>query len=180
MANNDELQIKKNVEAQFVEMMVPLYSYGCANKIKKALANVKGIYSVSVDLQQQKVTVWGICDKYDVVSIVKNKRKRARLWDSDQDHCNQNQLVDQESYSLPSSPPQSSSKFSLPKMTSSSRYFALIKDRSLSLNLSTTKYKALNWKALKKVFTVSFIFIYGPLTFEFILLNVGNSIKVLR
>lgn len=42
-----ELQIVpagKNVEAQFVEMMVPLYSYGCENKVKKALANLKGTH----------------------------------------------------------------------------------------------------------------------------------------
>lgn len=33
---------KTNVEAQYVEMMVPLYSYGCEKKIKKALAHTKG------------------------------------------------------------------------------------------------------------------------------------------
>ncbi|KAL0317914.1 UNVERIFIED_CONTAM: hypothetical protein Sangu_2205700 [Sesamum angustifolium] len=78
----DELQIVpagKNVEAQFVEMMVPLYSCGCENKVKKALANLKGIYSVNVDFHQQKVTVWGICDKHDVLCVVKKKRKGARL-----------------------------------------------------------------------------------------------------
>lgn len=32
----------KNVEAQYVEMMVPLYSWGCERKVKKALANLKG------------------------------------------------------------------------------------------------------------------------------------------
>ena len=32
----------KKVEAQYVEMSVPLYSYGCEKKIKKALAHLKG------------------------------------------------------------------------------------------------------------------------------------------
>lgn len=32
----------RNVEAQYVEMMVPLYSFGCERKIKNALANLKG------------------------------------------------------------------------------------------------------------------------------------------
>lgn len=32
----------KNVEAQYVEMMVPLYSYGCEKKIKKTLSHLKG------------------------------------------------------------------------------------------------------------------------------------------
>lgn len=43
----EQLQIVpagKNVEAQYAEMMVPLYSYGCEKKIKKALANLKGKY----------------------------------------------------------------------------------------------------------------------------------------
>lgn len=33
---------KKNVEAQYVEMRVPLYSYGCEKKIKKALSHFRG------------------------------------------------------------------------------------------------------------------------------------------
>jgi hypothetical protein len=32
----------KNVEAQYVEMMVPLYSYGCGKKIKNTLSHLKG------------------------------------------------------------------------------------------------------------------------------------------
>ncbi|XP_058085356.1 uncharacterized protein LOC131232866 isoform X2 [Magnolia sinica] len=32
----------KNVEAQYVEMKVPLYSYGCEKKIKKALSHLRG------------------------------------------------------------------------------------------------------------------------------------------
>lgn len=46
MEMQEELQIVpmmvKDVEAQFVEIMVPLYSYGCGKKIKKALAHFKG------------------------------------------------------------------------------------------------------------------------------------------
>lgn len=33
---------RKNVEAQYVEMMVPLYSYGCERKIKKSLSYLRG------------------------------------------------------------------------------------------------------------------------------------------
>ncbi|KAL8139721.1 hypothetical protein V2J09_005742 [Rumex salicifolius] len=71
---------KISVEAQYVEMKVPLYSYGCDRKVKKALSHLKGIYSVNVDYGQQKVTVWGICNKYDVLSSIKNKRKEAKFW----------------------------------------------------------------------------------------------------
>ena len=34
------------IEAQHVEMKVPLYSYGCEKKIKKALSNLKGTHHV--------------------------------------------------------------------------------------------------------------------------------------
>lgn len=34
----------KNVEAQYVEMKVPLYSFGCEKKVKKALSHLKGKY----------------------------------------------------------------------------------------------------------------------------------------
>ncbi|KAF7816614.1 heavy metal-associated isoprenylated plant protein 28 [Senna tora] len=74
------LACKDVVEAQYVEMMVPLYSYGCGKKVKKTLSSLKGIYSVNVDYSQQKVTVWGICNKYDVLATIRSKRKEARFW----------------------------------------------------------------------------------------------------
>lgn len=82
----ESLQIvpaQSNVEAQYVEMRVPLYSYGCGRKLKKALGNIKGIYSVNVDYTQQKVTVWGICNKHDVLATMRRKRKEARFWGSE-------------------------------------------------------------------------------------------------
>lgn len=39
-----------------------------------------GIYSVNVDYHQQKVTVWGICNKYDVLATIRSKRKEAQFW----------------------------------------------------------------------------------------------------
>ncbi|XP_024961782.1 heavy metal-associated isoprenylated plant protein 28 [Cynara cardunculus var. scolymus] len=87
----------KDVEAQFVEIMVPLYSYGCGKKIKKALAHFKGIYSVNVDHNQQKVTVWGICNKKEVLSTIRAKRKGARFWNMPKDN-------DIQSHTAPSSP----------------------------------------------------------------------------
>ncbi|GJV20860.1 heavy metal-associated isoprenylated plant protein 28 [Tanacetum coccineum] len=82
------VMVNEDVQAQFVEIMVPLYSYGCANKIKKALAHFKGIYSVNVDYKQQKVTVWGICNKKEVLSTIRAKRKGARLWNVEEDISN--------------------------------------------------------------------------------------------
>ncbi|XP_020577867.1 heavy metal-associated isoprenylated plant protein 28 [Phalaenopsis equestris] len=80
-----ELQIVpaagKNVSPQYVEMKVPLYSFGCEKKVKKALAHLRGIHSVHVDYYQQKVTVWGICNREDVLYSIRKKRRKARFWD---------------------------------------------------------------------------------------------------
>lgn len=47
-----------------------------------------GIYSVNVDYKLQKVTVWGICNKYDVLATIRSKRKEARFWNCDKiDAC---------------------------------------------------------------------------------------------
>lgn len=43
-----------------------------------------GIHSVQVDYQQQKVTVWGICNRDDVLAAVRKKRRAARFWGDDQ------------------------------------------------------------------------------------------------
>ncbi|KAL6508254.1 hypothetical protein OROHE_021796 [Orobanche hederae] len=148
MANMQLVPAGKNVEAQYVEMMVPLYSYGCEKKINKALANLKGIYSVHVDFHQQKVTVWGICDKYHVLSILKNKRKKARFWNLE----DTNSVRLQEShYSAPPSPQSRS----ISKNTTT-RYLDVIKHQSLRLNLSIKRHMSLiNWQVLKKPFARS-------------------------
>ncbi|GLT41558.1 hypothetical protein SLA2020_156120 [Shorea laevis] len=125
MASMQIVLAAKNVEAQYVEMMVPLYSYGCERKVKKALSHIKGIYSVNVDYSQQKVTVWGICNKYDVLETMRSKRKEARFWNPE----------DNVEMEKPMSAPKDHSIFK-PSL-------ALMKARSFSL------------KAWKKVFTRS-------------------------
>ncbi|XP_049394286.1 heavy metal-associated isoprenylated plant protein 28 [Solanum stenotomum] len=123
-----------NVEPQYVEMMVPLYSYGCERKINNALSHIKGIYSVNVDFEQQKVTVWGICNKYDVLARVRSKRKAARFWNTED-----NNVVNMEEYSERDSSATCRYRIRPP--------LALIRARSLS------------WKlALKKAFTRSYSF----------------------
>ena len=42
MENMQIVLASKNVEPQYVEMMVPLYSYGCEKKVKKTLSHLKG------------------------------------------------------------------------------------------------------------------------------------------
>ncbi|XP_027333762.1 heavy metal-associated isoprenylated plant protein 28 [Abrus precatorius] len=137
MANMQIVPAYKNiVEAQYVEMMVPLYSFGCEKKIKKTLSTLKGIYSINVDYYQQKVTVWGICNKYDVLETVRSKRKEAHFW-------NHEDNVELESSQSSSSPPTPPPPFP---------------HKDFKPSLSLTKVRSLSLKAWKRVFARSYSF----------------------
>lgn len=97
-----------------------------------------GIYSVNVNFNQQKVTVWGICNKYDVLSTIKNKRKEAHFWNSRDNIIDDNNIV-----GLEEEETQTSSSYS---KKHSVQPLALIMARSLS------------WKSWKKVFIRSYSF----------------------
>ncbi|XP_041013892.1 heavy metal-associated isoprenylated plant protein 36 [Juglans microcarpa x Juglans regia] len=140
MADMQIVPASKNVEAQYVEMMVPLYSYGCEKKIKKTLSHVKGIYSVNVDYNQQKVTVWGICNKYNVLATIRSKRKEARFWNPEDNNITLLEDDEEESSSRPS---PNSHEYSRPR-------------DHFRLSLPFTMVRSLSWKlAWKKVFTRS-------------------------
>ncbi|KAL9237130.1 hypothetical protein vseg_011716 [Gypsophila vaccaria] len=128
MSNLQIVPACKNVEPQYVELKVPLYSYGCERKVKKALTNLRGIYSVNVDYAQQKVTVWGICNKYDVLSTIKKKRKDAQFWNPEDN----------------------------PKLEKTEKdYLHFINSSRSSSNVILTKAKSFSVRAFKKVFTRS-------------------------
>jgi hypothetical protein len=40
-----------------------------------------GIHSVHVDFHAQKVIVWGICNRDDVLAAIRRKRREAYFWD---------------------------------------------------------------------------------------------------
>jgi len=90
-----------------------------------------------VDHCQQKVTVWGICNKFDVLQTVRSKRKDACFW-------NQEDNLELEE----NSKPPSSSPISLPAFPH--------KDFKRSLSLTTVR--SLSLKAWKKVFTRTYSF----------------------
>jgi len=92
-----------------------------------------GIYSVNVDYYQQKVTVWGICNKNDVLETVRSKRKEARFW-------NQEDNVVLDKSQSPSSSP------------------SLFSQKDFKPSLALTKVRSLSLKAWKKVFTRSYSF----------------------
>lgn len=77
------LQLVSASQLQKLEMRVPLYSYGCERKVRKALSHFKGLQSIDVDFYQQKVTVTGSVDQDQVLAAMKEKRKNSRLWSAE-------------------------------------------------------------------------------------------------
>lgn len=90
---------------------------------------IAGIYSVNVDYNQQKVTVWGICNKNQVLSTVRTKRKAARFWNNNTNVDSQEEEEDLDQAHIASSSPLFNFKPS----------FALNKLRSLSFRLVCKK-----------------------------------------
>lgn len=73
-----------------------------------------GIYSVNADFNQQKVTVWGICNKYDVLATIRSKRKEACFWNPEDTE----EILEQSKPKPPSPspcPPKRSMSFALSK-----------------------------------------------------------------
>ncbi|KAH9317574.1 hypothetical protein KI387_019343 [Taxus chinensis] len=103
----------ENVKAQEVEMRVPLYSFGCERKIRKALSHIKGLYSVEAELEHQKVTVVGMVDRNEVLEAIRAKRKEAQFWTDDQ-HITKPIISDPPAKNSPSSCSNASSGSSKP------------------------------------------------------------------
>ncbi|GAB2211542.1 hypothetical protein Drorol1_Dr00024859 [Drosera rotundifolia] len=53
---------------------------GCRNKVKKLLLKVDGVYTVSIDSKQGKVTVTGNVDPAVLIRKLEKSGKRAELW----------------------------------------------------------------------------------------------------
>lgn len=116
---------------------------------------------MKVDYYNQKVTVWGICNKLDVLAMVKKKRKEARFWNieehnnpesvdcivmKDVDDC----IVMKEDTRKTSVDTDKSSAF-YTYSTSPPRF-------SIRPPLSLIRTSSFTWKAVKKVFSRSLSF----------------------
>lgn len=116
----------------FLILFLESYQLSTKNQVVSLTLTIGvGIYSVNVDYDQQKVIVWGICDKYDVLETIRSKRKEARFWNQE---GNINDMMEKSPSSSPShsNPPKNSKP-----------YLILIRAQSFK------------WKALKKVFSRS-------------------------
>ncbi|KAK7391860.1 hypothetical protein VNO78_20283 [Psophocarpus tetragonolobus] len=65
---------------QTVELKVRMCCTGCERVVKNAIYKLKGIDSVEVDLEMERVRVGGYVDRNKVLKAVRRAGKRAEFW----------------------------------------------------------------------------------------------------
>lgn len=111
---------------------------------------------MKIDYYKQKVTVWGICNKLDVLTMVKKKRKDARFWNAEE---NDQENVDQESVDDSIVQKEDTVKTSSDSVKSSAFYtYSPSSPRFKRPPLSLIRTSSFTWRAVKKVFSRSISF----------------------
>ncbi|CAD5195188.1 heavy metal-associated isoprenylated plant protein 44-like [Musa acuminata AAA Group] len=70
----------KPLSLQTVELKVRMCCTGCERVVKQALLKLRGVDSVEVDLELEKVTVTGYVDRNKVLKEVRRSGKKAEFW----------------------------------------------------------------------------------------------------
>ncbi|XP_075651208.1 heavy metal-associated isoprenylated plant protein 30-like [Castanea sativa] len=65
---------------QTVELKVRMCCTGCERVVKNAIHKLRGVDSVEVNLEMEKVTVVGYVDRNKVLKAVRRAGKRAEFW----------------------------------------------------------------------------------------------------
>ncbi|RLN15586.1 hypothetical protein C2845_PM02G39410 [Panicum miliaceum] len=65
---------------QTVELKVRMCCSGCERVVKHALTRLRGVDSVEVDVEMEKVTVTGYVDRHRVLKEVRRAGKKAEFW----------------------------------------------------------------------------------------------------
>ncbi|KAI5075297.1 hypothetical protein GOP47_0009373 [Adiantum capillus-veneris] len=63
-----------------VEMLVRMDCKGCERTVRKSLSRIRGIESVEVDMNLNKVTVRGYVDRMMVLRAIRRAGKKAEFW----------------------------------------------------------------------------------------------------
>ncbi|KAE8730110.1 AICARFT/IMPCHase bienzyme family protein [Hibiscus syriacus] len=78
----------KLLKIQTCVLKVNIHCDGCKQKVKKLLQRIEGVYQVSIDAEQQKVTVSGSVDSATLIKKLVRAGKYAEVWSQ---KSNQNQ-----------------------------------------------------------------------------------------
>ncbi|XP_022849678.1 heavy metal-associated isoprenylated plant protein 30-like isoform X1 [Olea europaea var. sylvestris] len=65
---------------QTVDLKVRMCCTGCERVVKEAIQKLRGVDSIEVDLEMEKVTVIGYVDPKKVLKAVRRAGKRAEFW----------------------------------------------------------------------------------------------------
>ncbi|KAK9051055.1 hypothetical protein SSX86_027681 [Deinandra increscens subsp. villosa] len=87
MAKDEDFKLLK---IQTCTLRVNLHCDGCKHKVKKILQRIEGVYQVSIDVEQQKVTVSGSVDSTILIKKLVKAGKHAEIW-SNKSNNNQSQ-----------------------------------------------------------------------------------------
>ncbi|XP_027080258.1 heavy metal-associated isoprenylated plant protein 30-like isoform X2 [Coffea arabica] len=85
-SNNDNISYKmpktkaRPLSLQTVELKVRMCCSGCERVVKDAIHKLRGVDSVDVELEMDKVTVIGYVDRNKVLTAVRRAGKRAEFW----------------------------------------------------------------------------------------------------
>ncbi|XP_022726295.1 heavy metal-associated isoprenylated plant protein 37-like [Durio zibethinus] len=78
----------KLLKIRTCDLKVNIHCDGCKQKVKKLLQRIEGVYQVSIDAEQQKVTVSGSVDSATLIKKLVRAGKHAEVWSQ---KSNQNQ-----------------------------------------------------------------------------------------
>lgn len=81
----------KLLKIQICVLKVNIHCDGCRQKVKKLLQRIEGVYQVSIDADQQKVTASGVIDSATLIKKLLRAGKHAELWSQQKSNQNQNQ-----------------------------------------------------------------------------------------
>ncbi|RZC69400.1 hypothetical protein C5167_032483 [Papaver somniferum] len=70
----------RHLALQTVELQVRMCCTGCERVVRKSILKLRGIDSIEVDLEMEKVTVMGYVDPHKVLKAVRRSGKRAEFW----------------------------------------------------------------------------------------------------
>ncbi|KAI4312787.1 hypothetical protein MLD38_037579 [Melastoma candidum] len=70
----------RQLSLQTVELKVRMCCEGCERVVKNAIHKLRGVDSVEVNLELEKVTVVGYVDRNKVLKAVRRAGKRAEFW----------------------------------------------------------------------------------------------------
>lgn len=86
----------KLLKIQTCILRVNLHCEGCKHKVKKILQRIEGVYQVSIDAEQQKVTISGSVDSATLIKKLVKAGKHAEIWSNNNQSQSQSQNQNQQ------------------------------------------------------------------------------------